>query len=581
MPGVAVAVVTLAALGYVLWQRAPGGTDAGSKGLLQNAQVSQVTVTGNAWRPALSPDGRYVVYIRRDGLERSLRMRQIGTDRDVEIVAAEPGQNIQSATVTPDGSFIDFVRGPTTATTLWRVPFLGGSPKRILDDVDSPIGWSPDGRRFAFVRADFEGSSALVFVDALSMNERTVATRKLPRQFLSFGSRGTPSAQGASIHPAWSPDGKTVAMLGFEPVDGVMTRQAIFVDVETGRERTIALRDESTADGIEWLDASQLIVSLEGATDAVSQLWLLSYPNGEWSRVTNDLTNYAGFGVSADRRSLAVTRWDYRVAISVLEDGSSDPSDLVPAGPFVGADMAWAGDRLLYGLLSPVDNHPAIWALRPGESNAQELIANAYSPNATPDGSTIVFSRFEDGRRGIWRADGEGRGAVEVGTAAADRITVTADGSQAFYLSLESGVQSAWAVPLGGGSPRRLTTTYAFQPVPSPDGQSLAFVGLAEQGRSVITICALPDCSARRDLPVPRRPDALQWTPDGGGLAYATRSNIWVQPLAGGAPSQLTKFPEDEHRIEDFEWSADGKRLAFTRSRTTWDIVLFRGLTLD
>ena len=38
----------------------------------------------------------------------------------------------------------------------------------------------------------------------------------------------------------------------------------------------------------------------------------------------------------------------------------------------------------------------------------------------------------------------------------------------------------------------------------------------------------------------------------------------------------MTHFPEDEYRIEDFEWSPDGKRLAFSRSLNTWDIVLFR-----
>ena len=65
--------------------------------------------------------------------------------------------------------------------------------------------------------------------------------------------------------------------------------------------------------------------------------------------------------------------------------------------------------------------------------------------------------------------------------------------------------------------------------------------------------------------------------PDGRALAYSIRSNIWVQPLAGGKPYQLTRFPEDDHLIEDFTWSADGRRLAFSRSRTVWDIVLFRG----
>src|SRR5688572_20934439 len=65
----AVAVVLMAGVGYVLWSRqsAPAGADL--RTLLQTAQVSQVTVTGNAWRPALSPDGKYVVYIRRAGAD--------------------------------------------------------------------------------------------------------------------------------------------------------------------------------------------------------------------------------------------------------------------------------------------------------------------------------------------------------------------------------------------------------------------------------------------------------------------------------------------------------------------------------
>ena len=75
-----------------------------------------------------------------------------------------------------------------------------------------------------------------------------------------------------------------------------------------------------------------------------------------------------------------------------------------------------------------------------------------------------------------------------------------------------------------------------------------------------------------------RSPTALQWTPDGRGVAHAMGSNIWVQPVDGSAPYQLTKFPEDALRIEDFEWSPDGKRLAFSRSKTAWDIVLFRGV---
>ena len=575
------AALAVTSLVIVLWPRIARFNSTSSKTLVQNLQVSQVTVSGNAWRPALSPDGKYVIYVRRDGLEGSLRMRQLGTERDVEIVAPQSGLIIQGATMTPDGSFIDFVRGKGNAPTLWRVPFLGGSPKRFIEGVSSPPGWSPDGQHLAFVRADFDGSSALVVADADGGNERTVARRPLPAQFLSFGSRGTPSGQGACMHPAWSPDGKTLALIGFAPVSGVRTRQAVFVDVATGAERSIPLRDGGSADGIEWLDSGHLLISHIGANDAVSQIWLLSYPTGTWSRVTNDLTNYASFGLSADRRSVAVARWDYRVAISVLQSTSREPSDMVPAGPFVGEDLAWAGDTLLYAVLSPVDNRPAIWALRRGESSSEQLIGNAYSPAVTPDGRKIVFSRVEKGRLGIWRADRDGRGAVEVGASAASRVSVTPDGKQAIFLSLESGVQCAWTIPLDGGMPTQVANVFAFLPVPSPDGKSVAFISMDEQRQSVILICAMSNCSSRRTFAVPRRPAALQWTHDGRGLAYATLSNIWVQPLDGGPPYQLTHFPEDDRLVQDFEWSPDGKLLAFSRSRTTWDIALFRGLKLD
>ena len=51
------------------------------------------------------------------------------------------------ATVSADGGFVDYVRRATGGPLeLWRVRFLGGISRRVLDNVHSPIGWSPDGR---------------------------------------------------------------------------------------------------------------------------------------------------------------------------------------------------------------------------------------------------------------------------------------------------------------------------------------------------------------------------------------------------------------------------------------------------
>ncbi len=576
---IVVALIAVAGVAFVFW---PGDSaPRAASSLLQDVQVSQVTVTGNAWRPALSPDGRYVVYVRRDGVARSLRLRQLGTDRDVELAAsADLADRIQAATVTPDGSFVDFIRGNTDATTLWRVPFLGGTPRRLLDGISSPIGWSPDGKQFAFVRAIFNGPSTVVIAAADGTNQRELGTRALPAGFASLTSRSTPSAQGAVIPPAWSPDGRTLAITGYDSRAGVLQREAVFIDVASGAQRSIPLRDESTADAIAWLDAGHLVLTMEGRNDAVSQLWVLSYPDGEWSRLTNDLTNYASLSVSGDRQHLAVARWESRVAISALER-PGEARDLVAAGPFVGTDFAWAGERLLFALLSPVDNVPALWARRPGESSQQELITNAYSPAVTPDGQTIVFIRVDGGRRGIWRADGEGRGAVEIGTTIGNPVSVSPDGKHVVYLSNDSGVQAAWKLNVDGGKPTQITRDYTLWPWISPDGTSLAFITLGEKKEQLLAICPLADCSSRRYFPVASRPEALRWMPDGRGVAYAIRSNIWAQRLDGTTPYNLTRFPEDDHVIEDFRWTPDGRTLTFSRSRTAWDIVLFRGLRQD
>ena len=100
-------------------------------------------------------------------------------------------------------------------------------------------------------------------------------------------------------------------------------------------------------------------------------------------------------------------------------------------------------------------------------------------------------------------------------------------------------------------------------------------------GRSTYAICNLPDCSALRFLPVNTRNggNRIAWTPDGAGFIYVTGTpqNLWIEPLDGKPPRQLTHFTDDR-QIADAAWSRDGTRLAIARTTQTSDIVLFRGL---
>jgi Tol biopolymer transport system component len=73
---------------------------------------------------------------------------------------------------------------------------------------------------------------------------------------------------------------------------------------------------------------------------------------------------------------------------------------------------------------------------------------------------------------------------------------------------------------------------------------------------------------------------SLLWSPDGKSLQYLLTengaSNIWEQPLDGGKPHQLTKFPTGQ--IFDFHWSRDGKRLLLSRGEVSSDVVLLSNL---
>jgi Tol biopolymer transport system component len=72
----------------------------------------------------------------------------------------------------------------------------------------------------------------------------------------------------------------------------------------------------------------------------------------------------------------------------------------------------------------------------------------------------------------------------------------------------------------------------------------------------------------------------VRWTADGRALSFidATETNVWMQPISGGPPRQITQFT-DGRTLGHYAWSADGKRLAVSRASFSSDIVLFTGLT--
>jgi Tol biopolymer transport system component len=75
---------------------------------------------------------------------------------------------------------------------------------------------------------------------------------------------------------------------------------------------------------------------------------------------------------------------------------------------------------------------------------------------------------------------------------------------------------------------------------------------------------------------------SLSWTPDSRGLCFLSTignaTHLMMQPLAGGAPVQLTHFDSEPSMITAYAWSKDGKKLALSRARyNSRDVVAFTG----
>jgi Tol biopolymer transport system component len=487
-------------------------------------------------------------------------IRQTATSSHVQIVPAEGDLEILAATVTPDGNYIDFVRGRPAIFDVWRVPFLGGTPRRLLEGVGTPIGWSPDGTQMAFVeRGVGPSAAALVVADADGGRKRTVLTLGEPGGFNRFLSGGPVSA------PSWSPDGRLIAAGGFERHSTGFTIPQVFViDVATGDRQVVPLHEPWPARP-SWLDDTSLVVNRQG------QLWRVSYPSGHASRITNDLLDYADVSLSGDRRTLVTTRVDGRTTLWVGDAAGTTGQVVLPATRDITGPLAWSGRRILATTPS------GIASITPGETPVWEFIVPAVGLDASAEGDAILFTVSEpEERSGTWIANASGQNARQMSSERWNQPLVTPDGRHAVALSSRSGVQSLWLVPLEGGAPSHIVED--FVPGGSFDVSADGRLAFWTPGPRIV-VCLLPDCRERREIASPDRGlGRIRWTPDGLGVAMKdpTSTNLIVQPLDGGRARQLTQFPD--LTIADFGWSADGTRLAVTRRATSTDIVLLRGL---
>ena len=573
-------LILIAAVAAMIWWRF---IDVPKAAPFRNVKITRLTTGGKVGNAAIkgytsiSPDGKTVVFRSTELGKDSLWVRQVSTGSLVKIVP-DLEAKIGGTTFSRDGEFIYYslFDKDDPLGTLYQVPVFGGPARRILAGVTSPITFSPDGKQFAFVRPS-SSESDLFVANVDGTGERKIATRRLPAYFSFVG--------GA----AWSPDGKTIAC-GAGSYSGSISATIVSVPASGGEEKAITAQNWVSVSRVLWLgDGSDLIVAaVPELISTGTQLWYVSYPDGEVRRVTNDLNAYgtSSLGLTADSKTLVTIQADKSTQLWVVAPGEDvSKGKQITNGKYDGDSLAWSADgRILYTV--PSGEQSDIWSIKADGTAAKQLTADEFTEGlgcVSSDGRYAVFSSNRSGSFNIWRMDlvsGEQKQLTQ-GAEIDSQPDCTPDGQWVLFRSLRQGKSTFWKVPLAGGTPEQVSDKSSIEAAVSPDGKLIALRYLDDQAKAN-KIAVIPFAGGEPiktlEVSVGFRDVGLGWTADSKAIIYAdagdNADNIVSLPIAGGASKHLTNFSSG--LIFAFQVSRDGKQIALSRGTQTDDVILIK-----
>jgi eukaryotic-like serine/threonine-protein kinase len=554
--------------------------------------ISPITSTGNIHSATISADGKWVAYVADEKGGHGIWIRQLATGSTAQVELGSPGE-IEGLNFSLDGNYLYFVKSDESVGvgTLFQAPSLGGAPRQVIVDVDSPISFSPNGKRFVFVRqSNKTKTSYLMLANSDGTGEQVLQVLTNPPRFSDNG-------------PAWSPDGKRIAVA--DNPSGDIGKYAVeIVDVESKTKTRLGSMDWVSPDQMAWLpDGSAILFDARvSRTSLNAQLYSLSYPDAEVRRITNDLNFYNGTSVTSDGSALVSAQVTLTGSLWVANFGSSaslSPPRQISSG-ISRADgisgIIWTPDgRIIYTYYTSGSIQLA--SALPDGSNVHDIASGVVTPNwlsSCGDGRHFVFSmgRGQDSSS-IWRADMDGSNLTQLSTGkVAVHPNCSPDGKFVVYVDVSGNSTRVMRVDVDGGTPTAVSKEELFAPVISPDGNSVACAYQPEPGKHPnLAIVGLDGGEIRNVYDLPQEVQyafnsdggqKLAWTKDGRAILYPIRKDgvvtLWAQPVGpqGSAPSVAKQVM---NLGPDFQWGAytlspDGKQIIYAHGRAVTDAVL-------